>query len=776
MHETMKKTLLFTALAAVLALVSCNKEENQALPKVTKTVHFTAAAPETKALFSTPNGNTYPVLWTENDTKVDLLVNYDNNNKLTPELVRSDDNKTATFSADVEAEGDAYTFVAVSPANSVISANNTDKRFGISVPTGQASTAGSPDPKAIMLYAKSDDYKSFQSNVSMDFHHITGYFHLVFTDYAAALDGATVSSVTINADKVLAGRIFFFPGDGHMEENGTSGSGTVTATTSSLDNVWMGVAPVNLSNETMTIVVNTDKGTITKSIQFGANAVLSSGKIAKLQISLAGSTLVAPVQYNLVTDKSQLHIGDKIIIVAANSNVAISSTQNDNNRGQASITKGEGVILDPSDAVEVFELEDGIKPGEFALKATSAEKPGYLYAAYEDANTGNYMRTKDALDKYGSWSISIADKQNGVDDTDKDDYTKYVATIQAESSARGLMLYNQASSLFSSYSTTSSLLKSKVSYLHIYRLDKAADTTPRFKATMPDADGENQVTISASAKDNIEVYVFGNSSWTASVTSGATLSETAGTGNTILTLSVPENTSTTDTQEYTVTISTTASVTPASYVFTITQSKKPGEGGVKVGDVLWSENWKGAAANDTPAVYQKSENATTTVYENAKVSYSIANNDTSSKIYADGLVFLVNNKGTQSPSNYLEDDQINNLLLKKSNGWFKVAGIPCGGVKQAVLTYKSNTTPQGRNITVTTDSENVTLSELTVTNKSYSYTYSDSTTQTKTYYVITCSITFGDDFTGDTFNLQFNNGYSSNIRLTHFEVKVTDIK
>lgn len=574
MHETMKKTLLFTALAAVLALVSCNKEENQALPKVTKTVHFTAAAPETKALFSTPNGNTYPVLWTENDTKVDLLVNYDNNNKLTPELVRSDDNKTATFSADVEAEGDAYTFVAVSPANSVISANNTDKRFGISVPTGQASTAGSPDSKAIMLYAKSDDYKSFQSNVSMDFHHITGYFHLVFTDYAAALDGATVSSVTINADKVLAGRIFFFPGDGHMEENGTSGSGTVTATTSSLDNVWMGVAPVDLSNEAMTIVVNTDKGTITKSIQFGANAVLSSGKIAKLQISLAGSTLVAPVQYNLVTDKSQLHIGDKIIIVAANSNVAISSTQNDNNRGQASITKGEGVILDPSDAVEVFELEDGIKPGEFALKATSAEKPGYLYAAYEDANTGNYMRTKDALDKYGSWSISIADKQNGVDDTDKDDYTKYVATIQAESSARGLMLYNQASSLFSSYSTTSSLLKSKVSYLHIYRLDKAADTTPRFKATMPDADGENQVTISASAKDNIEVYVFGNSSWTASVTSGATLSETAGTGNTILTLSVPENTSTTDTQDYTITVSTTASVTPASYVFTITQSKK----------------------------------------------------------------------------------------------------------------------------------------------------------------------------------------------------------
>lgn len=765
MHETMKKTLLFTALAAVLALVSCNKEENQALPKVTKTVHFTAAAPETKALFSTPDGNTYPVLWTENDTNVDLLVNYDNNNKLTPELVRSGGNKTATFSAEIEAEGDAYTFVAVSPANSVISANNTDKRFGISVPTGQASTAGSPDPKAIMLYAKSDDYDSFQSNVSMDFHHITGYFHLVFTDYADALDGATVSSVTINADKVLAGRIFFFPGDGHMEENGTSGSGTVTATTSSLDNVWMGVAPVNLSNETMTIVVNTDKGTITKSIQFGANAVLSSGKIAKLQISLAGSTLVAPVQYNLVTDKGQLNIGDKIIIVAANSDVAISSTQNNNNRGQAVITKGDGVILDPSDAVEVFELEDGIKPGEFALKATSAENPGYLYAAYEDANTGNYMRTKDALDKYGSWSISIADKQNGVEDTDKDDYTKYVATIQAESSARGLMLYNKASSLFSSYLTTSSLLESKVSYLHIYCLDKAADTTPRFKATMPDADGENQVTISASAKDNIEVYVFGNSSWTASVTGGATLSETAGTGNAILTLSVPENTSTTDTKSYTVTVSTTASVTPASYVFTITQSKKPGEGNVKVGDMLWSESFAGGAANNTPSAYQ-SVGTGTFVYGGASVTYT--QKDDNTKLYNDGLVYLNSTTYNTAAKKAATGANLMNLLVRYKGGYWKIAGIPCEGVKKAKLTYRSNSVPNADR-TVTTDTEGATLGTVSYTEYTSEWD--------KKVIVITYDITFENSFSGDSFNLQFNNKNSgtNNIRVTDAEIVVTEL-
>lgn len=556
--------MLFAALAAVMALVSCNKED-QELPqeKVTKTVTFNAVVPQTKALFSTPDGANYPVRWTENDKKVDLLVNYNYNNKVQPDITRSDDNKSITFSADIETGGNAYTFVAVSPANSVISSNNTDKRFGAVIPTAQEPIATSPDENAIILYAKSDNFNAFQSSVDMDFKHVTAYLHVQFKNYATTLDGATVTSVSVTSTKDIAGRFFIYlenGADATVVKN--SPSSTIVATTSSIDDVWFALAPVDLSNEILEFVVNTDKGTVTKKIQCPASAVLGSGKIAKFPISLSGSTIETPVQYNLVTDANQLHVGDRVIIVAANSDLALSTTQNANNRGTAGITKGDGVILDPSDAVEVIELEDGYKPGEYALKATKEE--GYLYAP---GGSGNYMRTAATLDKLGSWYITIsASEANGANEPDPSGTTANVARIYAGASDHGLLRYNYNSgnSIFSAYT-----LSTSTSYVHLYRFNKAADdSTPRFVARMPETE------TSSTAKNDIEVYVLGNSAWEASVTGeGASLSETSGTGNKILTLTIPENTSTSETRTYTVTVTTKADVEIKSYVLTLTQAK-----------------------------------------------------------------------------------------------------------------------------------------------------------------------------------------------------------
>lgn len=746
----MKKTMLFAALAAVMALVSCNKED-QALPqaKVTKTVTFNAVVPQTKALFSTPEGSNYPVLWTANDKKVDLLLNYDYNKKLTPEIARSGDNKTATFTAEVDAEGDAYTFVAVSPANSVISSNNTDKRFGIIVPTSQKPTATSPDEKAILLYAKSNDFDAFQSSVDMDFKHVTAYLHVQFTNYETALAGATVTSVTVTSvsatpenEKVLAGRIFFFPGDGHMEKNGESGSATVSVATSSLDDVWIAVAPVDLSNETLEFVIGTDKGSITKRIQCPASAVLASGKIAKFPISLSGSTIKAPVQYNLVTNANQLNVGDKVIIVAANGDIAISTTQNQNNRGSAGITKGDGVILDPSDAVEVIELEDGLKPGEFALKATKTDQ--YLYAP----GGGNYLRTTATLDSNGSWSISIEDKQNGSDDTDSDEFTKNVATIHAESSPYGLMLCNLASSWFSSYGTGSSLLKSKDSYLHLYRLNEAADDTPRFKATMPAADGENNLATSSYAKDDIEVYIFGNSAWNASVTGeGAALSSTSGTGNATLTLSIPENTSTSSTKEYTVTISTTASVVPTSYTFTITQAKSVPA--IKVGDVLWSENWAGAKDGAENGALSKYLFGGTSVFGGIVVNY------TGSGAYTK----------TDANANCKAASGRDETLLITPKGTWTISCIPCKGVKTATLSYVINRSQTNKYVPTTT-TDGVTIG---------AEKQESTTVDSATYYTLSFPVTFDTAKNITEFDITITNKHSANTRFTLAKVVVDTI-
>ena len=133
----------------------------------------------------------------------------------------------------------------------------------------------------------------------------------------------------------------------------------------------------------------------------------------------------------LVTDVNELKVGDTIIIVAKDYNYALSTTQNNNNRGQASYNK----TGDPGNAVQKLTLQAGTTSGTFALYTGS----GYLYAA---SSSGNYLRTQTTNDANGSWKITIA-----ADGT---------ATIKAQGSyGRNVMQYNQSSSLFACYSSAS---------------------------------------------------------------------------------------------------------------------------------------------------------------------------------------------------------------------------------------------------------------------------------------------------------------------------------
>lgn len=134
----------------------------------------------------------------------------------------------------------------------------------------------------------------------------------------------------------------------------------------------------------------------------------------------------------LVTDVSTLREGDTIVIVANAYNYAISTTQNKNNRGQASVTKGDGSVTFGSD-VQVITLESGTTDGTFAFKVDT----GYLCAA---SSSSNYLRTDDTLNDNGSWSITI--DGNGI------------ATIKAQGNyTKNWLRYNESSSLFACYST-----------------------------------------------------------------------------------------------------------------------------------------------------------------------------------------------------------------------------------------------------------------------------------------------------------------------------------
>ena len=135
--------------------------------------------------------------------------------------------------------------------------------------------------------------------------------------------------------------------------------------------------------------------------------------------------------YNLVSNANELKVGDVIVIAASDANYALSTTQNDSNRGQASITKSSNTITFGED-VELITLERGTVDNTFALKTSS----GYLYAA---SSSGNQLKSKSTIDANASWLIT---------------YSTGVASIVAQgTNTRKDLKYNSSAKLFSCYAS-----------------------------------------------------------------------------------------------------------------------------------------------------------------------------------------------------------------------------------------------------------------------------------------------------------------------------------
>ena len=141
---------LFVIIAAMVTFAGCAKEEIAA-PE-TKTVQFFAESIETKTAFGTPDGTTYPTLWTENDTEVKIIMNL--NEEFTASVTPSDDFKTAALEAKFEVNDKApsaapFTFNALSPASAYLGKNN--ERFSATVPNAQTPLENSVDESAQIL-------------------------------------------------------------------------------------------------------------------------------------------------------------------------------------------------------------------------------------------------------------------------------------------------------------------------------------------------------------------------------------------------------------------------------------------------------------------------------------------------------------------------------------------------------------------------------------------------------------------------------------------------
>ena len=152
-------------------------------------------------------------------------------------------------------------------------------------------------------------------------------------------------------------------------------------------------------------------------------------------------TVQAEKGWQLVTSTSSLSAGDSVIIVAADYDYALSTTQQTNNRVATAITKSGDIAVITSD-VQILTLEAGVSAGTFAFNTGS----GYLYAAATGSN--NWLRTKATLDSRGSFLITIG--ANG-------ETTVVAQTTETE---RTHMRFNYTNSpkIFSCYASTSSQL------------------------------------------------------------------------------------------------------------------------------------------------------------------------------------------------------------------------------------------------------------------------------------------------------------------------------
>ena len=203
---------------------------------------------------------------------------------------------------------------------------------------------------------------------------------------------------------------------------------SVTGITYSSNNESL--AKVNETTGAVTLVPDAT-GTATITATFDGN---DTYKAVEVSYTITVKPALVYGVWELVTDVNSLAAGDKVVIVAKESDYALSTTQNSNNRGQAEVTKNNDNTVAFGNDVQVLTLEAGSVENTFALNTGN----GYLYASSTSANQLKTQKTKDAN---ASWKITITDG---------------TASIVAQgTNTRNTMRYNQLSSLFACYGSAS---------------------------------------------------------------------------------------------------------------------------------------------------------------------------------------------------------------------------------------------------------------------------------------------------------------------------------
>ena len=429
---------------AVLAgcLSACATQELEAPLPVKEQgtrVHFTAGPLQTKTAFAEPTVEdgvaTYPTRWTANDTEVAISLNYEA--AIAAGVVPSADFTQADFEADfAESKASApYTFYVLSPASALKAVSASRKALTVEIPAVQTPIATSADEAAQILVAKSAESQTLPEKVDVHFTHLTGYGRLTLKNLPEAVTSVTL----VSPEQPWAGTWYYNTEDGSVEAKEASSS--ITLKTDGTGDIWFACAPVDMKGKKLKVSATTATGVYEREITLsGKNVDFTAGHVYKFSVNMADATFVEntkEVYYELVTDASTLKAGDEVIIAnVLNSRItsyfAMSTTQNNNNRGQVAVTVEDNKIYNPDATVEILTLTSK-GSGTWGLKTHDSK---YLYIT--SGRSDNYLRSTSSENQTGSaWTVSIA--------------TDGTATLTATNSYTKTMWYNGGASVFSAY-------------------------------------------------------------------------------------------------------------------------------------------------------------------------------------------------------------------------------------------------------------------------------------------------------------------------------------
>ena len=424
-----------TALMALAALSGCRNAE-QEVPEASsvKTVRFHAGAAPTRTAFAEAVDGVYQTLWTENDSDILLSLNYGKAeaSAVTP----SADGTTASFEAsfDASATSAPYTFYAVSPASAARAISPSRSAWSVYIAAFQHPSALSVDEDAQLLVAKSAASATLPGEVDLHFSHLTAYGRIALKNLE--LGDATVSKVDLIFSTPVVGE-WYWGEDGTLTANGDSH--TITLDTDASGDLWFACAPVDVSGQTLKLVVFTDQGNLTREITFPEGRKFNSGKVARFSVDMAGIEIQGGDTFVLVTDASELQVGDEVLVVSKDGTYALGAQQS-SYRKEVSVNATGGVIADPGEAT-VLTLELGSAIGTWSFRTGNA----YLAST----SSGNNLTEVASKNANASWKVTVSSS---------------AALIQAQAGGSKLLKHNPSAHRFSCYKNSSTNVENVVLY------------------------------------------------------------------------------------------------------------------------------------------------------------------------------------------------------------------------------------------------------------------------------------------------------------------------